>query len=264
LTPPKPKISIIDFSRDIGKQEFWMDGLIGPGMLTIWAAQPKSGKSFAVMQIGHSLSQGGDIWGFKVPKSVRVLYFQGELSQEMVADRAISMFGRRALADPRQFALTEKPKETISLVQHPEYLNDIAEHYDVVIVDPLSAFNSNDENSFTSVRETISVFDALKAKGKAVVIVHHTRKLATDREGNVVPPTSNDIRGSSAWFGAADAIAMQYTTSDGHSKVKFTFRAAPERPTLKLYRQLNGGFTDNHETYLAETTTLKIPQNFLN
>ena len=263
-TPPKPKISIIDFSRDIGKQEFWMDGLIGPGMLTIWAAQPKSGKSFAVMQIGHALSQSLDLWGFKVNKSVRVLYFQGELSQEMVAERAISMFGRQSLADPRRFALTDKPKETVSLVHHPEYLNDLAENYDVIIVDPLSAFNSNDENSFTSVRETISVFDALKAKGKAVVIVHHTRKLATDREGNVVPPTSNDIRGSSAWFGAADAIAMQYNTPDGNSKVKFTFRAAPDRPILHLYRRLNGGFTDDRDIYLAETSSLKVPMSSLN
>jgi len=263
-TPPKPKIPIIDFSRDIEKQEFWMDGLIGPGMMTIWAAQPKTGKSFAVMQVGHALSKGEDLWGISVPKSVRVLYFQGELSQGMVAERAISMFGKQSLMNPKQFAMTDKPDETISLVNHPEILNDLAENYDVVIVDPLSAFNSNDENSFTSVRETISVFDSLKAKGKAVVIVHHTRKLATDREGNVVPPTSNDIRGSSAWFGAADAIAMQYTTPDGGSKVKFTFRAAPDRPILHLYRQLNGGFTSDRDAYLAEHSSLKLPSSLLN
>jgi len=264
LAPPKPKVPIIDFSRDIKRQEFWVDGLIGPGMLTIWAAQPKSGKSFAVMQIGHALSKGQSIFGMSVPKAVRVLYFQGELSQGMVAERAISMFGRESLMNPRQFAMTDKPEETISLINHPEILNDLAENYDVVIVDPLSAFNSNDENSFTSVRETISVFDSLKARGKAVVIVHHTRKLATDREGNVVPPTSNDIRGSSAWFGAADAIAMQYNTPDGNSKVKFTFRAAPERPLLTLYRQLNGGFTTDRDVYLAQHSTLKLSTNSLN
>lgn len=264
LTPKKQKVSIINFNREIKRQEFWMDGLIGPGMISIWAAQPKSGKSFAVMQIGHALSQGIPIWGFNVPKAVRVLYFQGELSEGMVSDRAISIFGGESLKDPRRFAITDKPEETISLVQHPEILNDLAENYDLIIVDPLSAFNSNDENSFTSVRETISVFDSLKAKGKAVLIVHHTRKLATDREGNVVPPSFNDIRGSSAWFGAADAIAMQYTTPDGNSKVKFTFRAAPERPQLTLYRRANGGFTDDRGTYLAETTTLKVPISALN
>lgn len=264
LKPPTPKVPLIDFNNDIEPQEFWAQGLVGPGMLTIWAAQPKSGKSFAVMQLGHALSKGQDIWGFRVPKAVRVLYFQGELSKNMVAERAISMFGRESLRNPRQFAMTDKPQETISLIDHPEVLNDISEHYDVIIVDPLSAFNSNDENSFTSVRETISVFDSLKAKGKAVVVVHHTRKLQTNRDGSIIPPTSNDIRGSSAWFGAADAIAMQYNTPDGNSAVKFTFRAAAERDVLKLYRQLNGGFTDRYQEYLAEHDTLRIPANLLN
>ncbi len=264
LMPKKQKMSLINFNREIKRQEFWMDGLIGPGMMSIWAAQPKSGKSFAVMQIGHALSQGHSLWGFYVPKAVRVLYFQGELSEGMVADRALSLFGHSALKDPTRFAITDKPDETISLVQHPEILNDLAEHYDLVIVDPLSAFNSNDENSFTSVRETLGVFDSLKARGKAVLVVHHTRKLATDREGNVVPPSFNDIRGSSAWFGASDAIAMQYTTPDGNSRVKFTFRAAPERPQLTLFRQPNGGFTDNREEYLATITSLKIPMSHLN
>jgi hypothetical protein len=264
LTPKKHKVSVINFNQEIKRQEFWLPGLIGPGMLSIWAAQPKSGKSFAVMQIGHALSQGKPIWGFNVPKAVRVLYFQGELSEGMVAERAISMFGHDSLKNPRQFALTDKPEETISLVQHPEILNDLAENYDLIIVDPLSAFNSNDENSFTSVRETISVFDSLKARGKAVLLVHHTRKLATDREGNVVPPTFNDIRGSSAWFGASDAIAMQYTTPDGNSRVKFTFRAAPEIPQLTLYRQANGGFTSSREEYLAMQSTLKVSLSELN
>jgi hypothetical protein len=262
--PPTPKIPLIDFSKVIEPQEFWANGLVGPGLLSIWAAQPKSGKSFAVMQLGHALSQGYDLWGFKIPKAVRVLYFQGELSAGMVYERAASMFPRETLTDPRRFAMTDKPDETISLIQHPELLNDIAENYDVIIVDPLSAFNSNDENSFTSVRETISVFDSLKAKGKAVVVVHHVRKLQTNRDGSVVPPTANDIRGSSAWFGAADAIAMQYSTPDGNSTVKFTFRAAPDRDLLKLYRKLNGGFTDDYQEYLSENRTLKIPMSALN
>ena len=264
VTPKPPKIPLIDFSKDIRPQEFWAEGLVGPGMLTIWAAQPKTGKSFAIMQLGHALSQGKNIWGFKVPKAVKVLYFQGELSQGMVAERAISMFGRESLINPSRFAMTDKPDETISLIDHPEILNDLAEHYDVVIVDPLSAFNSNDENSFTSVRETISVFDALKAKGKAVIVVHHVRKLQTDRNGISVAPTSNDIRGSSAWFGAADAIAMQHTTAEGTCKVKFTFRAAREREVLTLYPRPTGGFTDDRDTYLGFNPSLKIPISSLN
>jgi hypothetical protein len=265
--PPSPKMSIIDFRKEIKPQEFWAEGLVGPGMITLWAAEPKTGKSYAVMQLGYALSRGESIWGFNVPKKVRVLYFQGELSQGMVADRALSLFGKESLTDPRQFAITDKPDEVISLIDTPEVLTDIAEHYDVVIVDPIAAFNSNDENSSVTVRETMSVFDSLKAQGKAVVLVHHTKKLQAHRDGSPVTPSFSDIRGSSAWFGAADAIALQYRVgSHGNTKVKFAFRAAPEREELMLYRREGGGFTSDRNQFVAEQmpATLKIPTAKLN
>ena len=249
---PKPKIEIIDFTQDIEPQEFWLDGLVGPGLLTLWAAEPKTGKSFAAMQMGYALASGTPLWDFDSDGQMHnVLYFQGELSRGMVYARARSMFGKNALMNSRRFAMTDKPHETISLVEHPEVLIDMAENYDVVIIDPISAFNSNDENSSTSVRETLSVFDRLKAAGKAVVLVHHTKKLQTDREGVPLPPSFSDIRGSSAWFAAVDAIALQYRTGDaGNTKVKFMFRAAPERPPLTLYRMEHGGFTHDRGMYL--------------
>jgi len=266
-TPAKPKIPIIDFSQDIEPQEFWAEGLVGPGMITLWAAEPKTGKSYAIMQLGHALAQGEDVWGFRVPKPVRVLYFQGELSRGMVADRAINMFGKESLLNPRQFAITDKPDEIISLIDNPEVLNDIAEYYDVVIVDPIAAFNSNDENSSVTVRETMSVFDSLKARGKAVILVHHTKKLQTGKGGAPLVPSFSDIRGSGAWFGAADAIALQYRVgTQGNTKVKFAFRAAPEREELMLYRRQGGGFISERSQYVAENTpaTLKIPASKLN
>jgi hypothetical protein len=250
--PPKPKISIIDFTQDIPEQEFWMDGLVGPGLLTLWAAEPKTGKSFAVMQIGHALAWGLDLWDFKVHGKHRVLYFQGELSRGMVYSRARSMFGPSAIRNPKQFAMTDKPSQVLSLVEHPEVLTDLAENYDVVIVDPISAFNSNDENAAHSVRDTLAVFDPLKAAGKAVILVHHTKKLQTNRDGTTVVPSFSDIRGSSAWFAAVDAAAIQHRLKDTpNTRVKFMFRAAPERDPLDLYRLPNGSFTHDRTLYLA-------------
>jgi len=257
--PTPPKIPVIDFSEDIEPQEFWADGLIGPGMITLWAAEPKTGKSYAIMQIGHALSRGENIWGFHVPKPVRVLYFQGELSKGMVAERALSLFGKESLLNPKQFAITDKPDELIDLVATPEALNDIADYYDVVIVDPIAAFNPNDENSSVTVRETMGVFDKLKAQGKAVVLVHHTKKLQTARDGTPITPSFSDIRGSGAWFGMADAIALQYRVgSQRNTKVKFAFRAAPERPELMLYGRPTGGFTASKEEHMA----LNMPESF--
>lgn len=166
-----------------------------------------------------------------------MLYFQGELSQGMVYDRARKMFEPGTYEDPKWFAMTDRPEKTLSLVETPEVLYDIADPYDVVIVDPLSVFSTNDENAVTSVRDTMALFDPLRAAGKAVIIVHHLRKLQADKDGNPVPPSFSDLRGSSAIFAAVDAAAVQWRWGDnGNTKVKFMYRAAEERDVLSLYR----------------------------
>ena len=258
--PPKRRIDIIDFTEELTPQEFWVDGLVGPGLLTLWAAEPKTGKSFSAMQIGYALASGQNLWDFRTDgRKHSVLYFQGELSKGMVFERARNLFGVRAVQNPRQFAMTAKPPEPIDLVSSPEALTDLAEGYEVVIVDPISIFNTNDEQHSHSVNEVVSVFDSLRAQGKAVLLVHHTRKLQTSRDGTPQTPTMSDIRGSGAWFATADALALQYRTGDAHNtRVKFEFRAAPSRDDLLLFRLPHGGFTHDKHLYLQGVNTLRV------
>ena len=92
-------MEVIDFSTAPPKQEFWLKGLVGPGMIAIWAAEPKTGKSFAVMQLGYALASRNGIWSLEClsPRPLRVLYFQGELSQGMVRERAEGCSGQAFL-----------------------------------------------------------------------------------------------------------------------------------------------------------------------
>jgi len=267
VTPPKRKIEVIDFTDDLKEQEFWVHGLVGPGLLTLWAADPKTGKSFAAMQIGYALATGQRLWDFDTdPTPRRVLYFQGELSKGMVYSRAKGMFGIQSIQDPRRFAMTAKPDEPINLVRNPEILTDLADPYDVVIVDPISVFHQNDEKSSHNVNEVISVFDHLRSKGKAVILVHHTRKVGNDSKGNAHIPTFNDIRGSGAWFATADALALHYKTdpSGQHTRVKFIFRAAPDRDPLDLHRLPNGSFTHDKAQFFAANPTMRVRMDAVN
>ena len=257
----KPRIELIDFEEEIPDQEFWVDGFVGPGLLTMWAAEPKTGKSFAAMQIGHALATGGELWDFETDRQKHpVLYFQVELTKNMVAQRARNMFGLHSVRDHRRFAMTGKPRQAIDLVKEPELLTDLAENYEVVIVDPISALNENDERSSHSVNEVIHIFDQLRAAGKAVVLVHHTRKLARNRDGVPIPPTMDDVRGSGAWYAAMDAIALQYRIGEADAtKTIFAYRAAPDRDPLTLYRLPHGGFTSDKAEYLAANPTFTVP-----
>lgn len=257
--PHRPTIQLVDFSSEIKEQEFWVDGIVGPGLMTLWAAAPKSGKSFCVMQLGQAIATGTDIWGMAVPKAKRVLYFQGELSKNMVYSRAVGMFGLENIPKPEQYAMTDRPRETITLNETPEVLLEIAQDYDVIIVDPLSAFNGNDENSYTSVRETLALFDGLQAAGKAVVLVHHTRKL----DGTNAIPSASDARGSGLWVSAADAVVMQQKLQDGSVKLYFTLRAAPDKDPLELYRLPNGSFTSERKKLIEFNPELKKKLDFI-
>lgn len=257
----KPKIELIDFREHLEPQEFWIPGLVGPGLKTLWAAPPKTGKSFAAMQMAFALATGGSLWDFgPVKGGLNVLYFQGELSKNMVFERASSMFGQDALVRTPNLVMTNKPESPISLIEQPEVLTDIAEPFDVVIVDPVSVFNSNEENAVGGVREFVGVFDSLTSRGKAVILVHHTRKLQTNREGEVVEPSMNDIRGSGAWFASADALALHYRPKKNAdvTEVKFRFRAAPDREPLRLYRRKNGGFTSDFDAFKREMGEVKF------
>lgn len=260
-SPKKPRIELIDFDEDIPDQEFWVDGFVGPGLFTMWAAEPKTGKSFAAMQMGHALATGGPLWDFDTDRQKHpVLYFQVELTKNMVAQRARNMFGLKSVRNPKQFAMTGKPPQKIDLIQDPEVLTDLAEDYEVIIVDPISMLNSNDERSSHSVNEVLSIFDQLRANGKAVVLVHHTRKLARNRDGVPIPPTMDDVRGSGAWYATMDALALQYRIGEADAtKVIFAYRAAPDRDPLTLYRMPHGGFTSDKSEYLATNPSFTVP-----
>ena len=249
---PKGTIKILDFNQTMKKQEFWIPGLVGPGLLAIWGAEPKTGKSIVAMQMGYSLATGTQFFDFPLttdPK--KVLYFQGELTGAMVMERATKLWGDKIIRDPKQFALTDRPDKPLDLVRNPEVLLVVAEDYDVIIVDPISVFHQNDENSIHSVNEVFGVFDSLRNAGKSVIIVHHLRKLQSDRKGNSITPSFNDLRGAGAWFASADALAIQYKHGETN-RVKFSFRAAPDRPELVMYRKDPLGFTIDKNEWLEQ------------
>lgn len=239
---PSTIMPLVDLHEECAPVDYWWGGLIGKGFFSIWAGAPKVGKSFAIMQLAYGLATGTQVWDTPAQKK-RVLYFQGELSDSMVHQRAKGMYPM--IPPVTDLLITGKPSQVIDLMQMPEVLLGLAESYDVVIVDPISLFHGNDENSSKSVNEVINLFNVLTREGKSVVLVHHTRK----QDGKT--QLSNDsIRGSNAWFSRPDSIAVQVPHGEtGAVKVKFTYRSAPERPDLILYRLSNGSFTHDSRSY---------------
>jgi hypothetical protein len=253
--PRESIIAPVAYDKEFEEQEFWLGpGLVGPNLFTLWVAPPKVGKSFSVMQIGYALSKGEGLWGLHsdgVPK--KVLYFQGELNNSMVSGRVKGLFADNP-PNPESFVVTGRPSRPIDLVTEKEILLDLASGMDVVIIDPISIFHTKDENDLQGIAEVLDVIDYIKSLGKAVIVVHHTRKLGSLRDGSPVQPDFDSVRGTSKWFAHADALALQYfyDLDRIHTRVKFAFRAARDRGMLELFRLRNGGFTDVYDEFLAD------------
>ena len=138
-------------------------------------------------------------------------------------------------------------------------LTDLADNYDVVIVDPITSFHGNDENRGSEVNEFLRVFDSLRAAGKGIILVHHTRKLQRNSKGVPLRATVADLRGHGQWFSSVDAVAMHSSTGQpGVTVVDFSFRAAPEIVPLTLYRLPNGGFTDDADLFYADGVQVRL------
>lgn len=95
----------------------------------------------------------------------------------------------------------------------------------MVIIDPLRDFHDLDENDSGSM---VKVLKPLRnwaaAEGAALVVVHHSKKpQGPGGEGR----TANDLRGSSAIFGAADGLLL--LSSDDKDDALYTMQAVYKR-----------------------------------
>lgn len=202
--------------QDVGDAELvppsWIvDRLIPPG-LTFLAGPSKSGKSNLLL--GAMLTAAG------VPNSILPadlstsettglimglsLEAQAGVLRHTAREGAgveIPPDGRMLVVDdPWQFRL-DNTRDMADLLQWADHINPV-----LLFVDPLRNAHSLDENDSGGMVAMLQPLQqwAIKA-GRSVVVVHHARKLGGDK-GEERNAKADDMRGSSALFGLADAV----------------------------------------------------------
>lgn len=106
----------------------------------------------------------------------------------------------RACGDPWRFRLDQR--------QDTEELLGWAEQLDasVLAIDPLRNCHSIDENDSGGMIMMLQPYQKWAIRNhRSVIVVHHSRKLSDDKDGGKRMATANDIRGTSALLGMADA-----------------------------------------------------------
>ena len=194
---------------------WYLEGLLAARELVMLAGQPGIGKTFLGLDMAASLVLGRR-WArrfeFQASSPLRVDYFLGE-----GVDRA----NRRIGALMESYGIQPKDLASLAVFGKVPSLNEvggafsveqIARGYgerrlpipDVIFIDTFArASAGSDENSARDAGKIIAALDFLKDElGCTVIVVHHTGK-------------NGDIRGSSAYMGAFDAVIKAVKEGEG-------------------------------------------------
>ena len=155
-------------------------GVLRCGHKMLISGSSKAGKSFLLMELAVSLSEGLDWLGFKCKKA-RVLYVNLEIDAASCINRFIGIYK----------ALKLKPKHTEDIVLWnlrghavpldklvPKLLRRMAnQHFDAIIIDPIYKVITGDENNASEMGAFCNQFDRIcNETGCATIYCHHHSK----------------------------------------------------------------------------------------
>lgn len=187
------------YDADFNSNGFIVDGLLGTG-LYILCGDPKTGKSFFVAQLGHSVASGNEFLGRKTKQGTVILYSL-EDTMDRVRDRLYKMFEDDICPD--YYFSTECGKTGDTFTE--DVSSFLASHKDtrLVIIDTFQKIRqAGPDYSYSGDYEVLSEIKKLADDNKiCILLVHHSNK-------RDVKDVFGKINGTSGIMGAADGVIM--------------------------------------------------------
>lgn len=208
----------------------------------IIGAQSKTFKSFLALNIAYDLAEGREDgvlgrWSCnKKPKTI--LYLEQELGEYRLRDRIepIHKYRESAVAGANLFYAS---KDLVCKLDTTDGLRRIRDHIkscgpDVLILDPLVWFHSQDENDNTRMQGIMeTIFGLQEEFGHSTIVVHHMSKPSETRSGD----DPNSLRGASSVFAACDTVislSKPVSTEKEVIRLKFVCRSTENPPPFDL------------------------------
>ncbi len=179
-----------------------VDGLLNSGTY-IFAGAPKVGKSFFMAQLAYHVAMGVPLWDYPVREG-SVLYLALEDDYARLQQRLAMMFGDES-TDKLYLAVKSKTIKD-GLAKQMECF--VREHKDarLIIIDTLQRIRESDGDkmSYGSDYDNMTPLKEFSDKtGVAIIVVHHTRKMAAD-------DVCETISGTNGLLGAVDGALILY------------------------------------------------------
>lgn len=233
--------------------EYLGHGFIAAGFRILVVGAPKLGKSQFVLQMLTSAAAGTELLGMKWDRPHKVLWLQAEIRGPYVGIRL------RAMVDsfePHEQELLNKnffwtERGDINLVEQFDQVRDLVKLIkpEIIAIDPLANFFSGDEANNGEVNAFLKKVNALTNertlgldRPPAIILVHHTRKGASQKDG------FESARGASSIVGWMDS-GLMLTKADQGVNLSFMLRNGPWPSDRNIQINLETlKFEDTHDT----------------
>jgi len=200
-----------------------IQGFLKRGNTAIVMGQPKKAcKSWLLLDLCWSLSEGKPVWGVKradgtpvfPTQQMRSVYFTQEDTEDDIHDRILAHLkggGREAndrlWIEPKNLQIAFDTVEGRKLIQAKlDEVRSKTGAIDLVVFDPMRRMHRGDENDSKTIVEMWAVLDRIHQRyGCATMLTHHIRKPGQDKSG--WDPTDPFVgRGSGDIYGGGDAF----------------------------------------------------------
>lgn len=211
--------------KEVPRFPMYIEPAILPkGGTMVMGGAAKIGKSFVIKTMMRALASGTPLFGlgqFAVPGPVRTLYVENEIGEYGLQKRGSVIWGDMRERELENMYYITKEEAYRMKLDAPltaedgfnawkEVVKVIAP--EVLIIDPIAAFHTSDENDSIAIEKLFTRIELLKSihpeRRMAVIIVHHAGKPAAKREDGRDPLDPYSFRGSSKFFDRADSLFM--------------------------------------------------------
>jgi hypothetical protein len=155
---------------------FMLEPIIAPGTAALIYGAPGVGKSFLALGLALAAAGGGSFLGWTAPRPRNVLYLDGEMSRETVAER-LRLFGPPP-PSLRMWLAADQNRHKLDLSTKAGLLHLMASWgaVDLVVIDSLSSLTGTthrDPERWTELRHFLAFH---QSHGRAIVLVHHANR----------------------------------------------------------------------------------------
>ena len=235
------------------------DFIMYQGLTIVSGAPTVSYKSWTLFSMAFALAHGSSEFGFKPTQTEGVPVWVIELESPGKATANRMRMIETGLGVPieevsRNFYFSHMSGHRLDVPRDVAEICKFVQEKNIqcVMIDTLSKSHTGNENSSQDINKVLLSVDAIRANGCAVVLVHHSRKISLDDQGEYDPDQA--LRGSTATSGGYDVhlhvkpnptnkksiewIVRSNEAGDLFYKASWWFIKDEEKPQVKLDLQL--------------------------